>query len=119
MGKKLKRILVNRYSVLIGFIIIAAAAFYVMILIRNYLFEVNLPYFKLEDQFSALFGLFIKGVVIHYVLFLFIAIIGWRYATKYQDKHKYMVVFKNGFSLSTLFMVLLGGYYLIIYFLRL
>lgn len=114
MVERKKKILVNRYTILVSFIIIVALAFRLIGLISYNIFKANLPYDSLVDQIDSLFGFAFKGMIIHYALFTLIAVFGWRYTRKNNNKSIYMPELQKGFFYSTLFMFVLGIFYLFI-----
>jgi hypothetical protein len=114
----MNKILVNRYTILLGFMVVAAIVFYLMFLITSYLYQnkIDITY---EDQWNSLIWFMFGFFAIHYILFMFIAILGWHYAINHSDKNKYMVELKHGFFLSILFMIVLGISYFVIFYFRL
>ncbi len=86
-----------------------------MMLIVNELFRSNLPYESLQEQISTQYVYFIKGIIIHYLWFLLIALLGWYYLKRKQQ----LFAYRNGFLYSIYFMGILGIFYIIIFFYKL
>lgn len=114
----MNKIFVNRFTILLSFIVVATIVFYLMLLITAYLFQnkVDITY---EDQLNSMIWFLFGFLAIHYILFLVTAILGWQYALKHLYKNNYMVELKNGFVLSILFMIILGILYFVIFYFRL
>ena len=105
---------INKKSTLvcIAFALTAIGAFFYMNHIVNCLFQNNLPYESLQEQILTQYKYFIKGVVVHFFCFLFIAFLGWYYFKRKQ--HLYAI--SRGFLYSIYIMSVLGILYLIVFF---
>lgn len=97
------------------FAITAIGAFFLMVHLVNEQFRSNLPYETLQEQISTQYVYFIKGVTIHFLCFLFIALLGW-YLLKCKQQ---LFVYRKGFLYSIYFMGILGIFYTIIFFYKL
>jgi len=108
LRKNLKKLLVNRYAVLLGFILVDGIGFYLIYLIVRYLLLHKTDDYTWMDQFYSLVRMAGTGILAHYVLFLLIAIFGWRYTKKHIDSNEYMIEIMYGFMFSMLFMIAYG-----------
>lgn len=97
------------------FAVTAIGTFFLMMYLVNEVFRSNLPYETLQDQISTQYVYFIKGVTIHFLCFLFIALVGWYYLKSKQQ----LFAYKKGFLYSIYFMGIIGIFYTIIFFYKL